>query len=118
MNLLGIKNKKTKNFSAKNKNNPQRDYRSLANKGIHKLGWKKEKPQEGTVTSDWWRVRLPLFVMKKRKTPRGDGNLSNLPNVFAFNSSFIVSSIMKKRKTPRGDGNSTATGKQVYYKFS
>ena len=56
MNLLGIKNKKTKNFSAKNKNNPQRDYRSLANKGIHKLGWKKEKPQEGTVNSPFYYI--------------------------------------------------------------
>ena len=50
MKLLGIKNKKIKNFLAKNKNNPQRDYGSLANRGIYKLGWKKEKPQEGTVT--------------------------------------------------------------------
>lgn len=38
MKLSGIKNKKIKKFSAKNKNNPQKDYRSIANRGIHKLG--------------------------------------------------------------------------------
>lgn len=38
--------------------------------------------------------------MKKRKTPRGDGNSASVAISFS-----IKKFIMKKRKTPGGDGN-------------
>ncbi|MDU1022700.1 MAG: hypothetical protein E7A44_02135 [Peptoniphilus harei] len=41
-----------------------------------------------------------IFYMKKRKTPRGDGNFSHSRRFLEKSSRS-----MKKRKTPRGDGN-------------
>ena len=65
---------------------------------------KKEKPREGTVTHNFFSFNFILYPMKKRKTPRGDGNLLNLYFKKIFNCFCCL--YMKKRKTPRGDGNS------------
>ena len=70
---------------------------------INQITWKKEKPQERTVTIKTWRQKKShLFAHEKRKSPRGDGNSTAM---FVMAYIMITTNRVKKRKTPIGDGN-------------